>query len=189
VGHRSMHPTRRQGRTRWGVGVATLALTAAGLAAPTLAGPAGAATTPTTIKVAHNKTWGTVLVTGNGHVVYRLTTDPKNKSVCTGTCATVWPPVVLATGQKSPSGSGVKGLGTITRPGGARQVTYQGVPLYLFEGDHSAGQATGNVKDSWGQWWVVNPAHPHAIPKATTAGSTTKGTTKSTSASSGGVAY
>jgi predicted lipoprotein with Yx(FWY)xxD motif len=131
-----------------------------------LPGAAGAATTPTTVTTTHSKTWGTILTTGNGTTVYRLTTDPKNKSVCSGTCAKIWPPVLLAAGQKTPVGHNVSGLGTITRSNGTHQVTYKGVPLYKFVGDHKAGQATGNVKDTWGRWWVVNPANPHVAPTA-----------------------
>jgi len=127
-------------------------------------GLAGAATSPTTITTTHNKTWGTILVLQNGTTVYRLAADPKNKSVCSGTCATIWPPILLATGQKSPAGHGVNGLGTITRSNGKRQVTYMGVPLYRFVGDHKPGQATGNIKDTWGSWWVVNPANPRVAP-------------------------
>jgi len=43
------------------------------------------------------------------------------------------------------AGSGVDSskLGTITRPDGSTQVTYNGKPLYLFASDTSAGQATG----------------------------------------------
>ncbi len=136
----------------------------AAVAAPTMA---GAAAPPTVITVAHNGTWGKILVLGNGTTVYRLAADPKNKSVCKGECAKIWPPVLLAAGQKKPVGhGGVTGLGTIARSGGAHQITYKGVPLYRFIGDHKAGQATGNIKDTWGKWWVVNPANPKATPKA-----------------------
>jgi len=129
-------------------------------------GLAGASSSPTTITTAHNKTWGTILVLGNGTTIYRLAADPKNKSVCSGACATIWPPVLLAAGQSSPVGHGVHGLGTINRANGKRQVTYQGVPLYRFIGDHKPGQATGNIKDTWGKWWVVNPASPRVAPAA-----------------------
>jgi predicted lipoprotein with Yx(FWY)xxD motif len=125
---------------------------------------AGAATSPIAITTTHNKAWGTILTLSNGSVVYRLTTDPKNKSVCSGTCAKVWPPVLLAAGQKRATGHGVSGLGTITRSNGTHQVTYQGIPLYRYFGDHGPGQATGNIKDKWGRWWVVNPASPHVAP-------------------------
>jgi predicted lipoprotein with Yx(FWY)xxD motif len=138
-----------------------------------LAAPAGAAGSPTVVTVAESPTWGKVLVLGNGRAVYRLTADGRDKSVCFGACAKVWPPVLLAAGQKKPTGHGVSGLGTIKRPGGARQVTFDGIPLYLYVGDHQAGQANGNVKDTWGQWWVVDPASPRTAPTAATSTATT----------------
>ena len=180
---------RQPARSRIGSAAAVLrglalvgALTVVGAAA--LPGTSGAASSPTTVTTAQNKAWGKILVLGNGTVVYRLAADPKNKSVCTGECAKIWPPVVLAAGQKSPVGhNGITGLGTITRSGGAHQVTYKGVPLYRFIGDHKAGQATGNIKDTWGKWWVVNPANPRVVPVAVH--SSTGNTTPTTVASSG----
>jgi predicted lipoprotein with Yx(FWY)xxD motif len=129
------------------------------------ASPAGAQTA-TVVTVAHNPTWGQILTLGNGVTLYRLTADSKNKSTCTGACLAAWPPALLAAGQKKPVGHhGVRGLGTITT-GAGRQVTYHGIPLYEFVGDHGPGQVNGNVADTWGQWWVVNPAHPLATPVA-----------------------
>ncbi len=147
---------------------------------------AGAASTSTVITTAQNKTWGKILVLSNGTVVYRLTTDSKNKSACSGECAKIWPPVVLAAGQKTATGKGVVGLGVITRSGGSRQVTYKGVPLYEFIGDHTPGQTTGNIKDTWGRWWVVSPAHPLAVP---TAARPTSGVSTPTTVASSGAAY
>ena len=46
-------------------------------------------------------------------------------------------------------------LGTVRRPGGARQVTYNGWPLYLWEGDHGPGQATGQA-ENMGLWYVLS---------------------------------
>lgn len=149
-------------------------------------GTAGASSSPTKVTTAHNKTWGTILVLGNGTTVYRLTTDSKNKSVCSGQCAKYWPPVLLAAGQKSAIGHGVSGLGMITRSNGTHQVTYKGVPLYKFVGDKKAGQATGNIKDAWGQWWVVNPAHPLTVP---TAAHSTSGSAAPTTVAGSGAAY
>jgi predicted lipoprotein with Yx(FWY)xxD motif len=170
-----------------GAGLAGAGLAGAGLAGIGSVGPAvaGATSSSTVIVVDHNKTWGSILALSNGDAVYRLTADPADKSVCSGACATAWPPVLLAAGQKSPTGQGVSGLGTITRTGGQKQVTYKGIPLYRYVGDHSAGQVNGNIKDTWGQWWTVNPAHPHATP---TAAKSSGGGTATTSAGSG-VAY
>jgi predicted lipoprotein with Yx(FWY)xxD motif len=159
--------------------------TVAGALAPTAV--AGAASAPTMVTTAANKTWGRILVLGNGTTVYRLASDPKNKSVCSGQCAKIWPPVLLAPGQKHPVGhGGVTGLGTITRSNGTHQITYKGVPLYRFIGDHKAGQANGNIKDLWGRWWVVNPANPRIAPTAVQAAS---GGSVPTTVAGSGIAY
>ncbi len=175
------------GRIRWSVAVATC-VGGVGLLGLTGASPAAAvAKSPTVVTVTHSKTWGPVLTLSNGETLYRLTADPANKSVCNGTCTKIWPPVVLAAGQKSPVGRGVASLGTITRSNGARQVTYEGVPLYRYIGDHKAGQANGNLKDEWGQWWVVNPSQPRAVPTAVTKSG--GNSSPSSTAAGSGVAY
>ena len=139
---------------------------AAGLLAIIGVGGVAAATgQATVVKTANNKTWGKILVLGNGDALYRLSADHRDKSVCTGLCATIWPPVTLAKGQRSPVGRGVKGLGAITRPGGARQVTLDGDPLYRFSGDRKPGQTNGNdLTDTWGHWSLIDPAHPQSPP-------------------------
>jgi predicted lipoprotein with Yx(FWY)xxD motif len=54
----------------------------------------------------------------------------------------------------SRAGLGVTGqLGTITRPGGGLQATYDGHPLYTYLGDHAPGQARGNNLDLDGGIW------------------------------------
>jgi predicted lipoprotein with Yx(FWY)xxD motif len=162
--------------------------------------PAGASTksaphsaAPTVITLKKNTSWGTILTLSNGDTVYRLSTDSKNKSVCNAQCATFWPPVLLAAGQMAPSGKGVTGLGSISRSGSARQITYKGVPLYRFVGDKTAGAITGNVTDSFGKWSVVNPADPTAAPRKTSAAtaSSTKssGGSSTTTGNTGAISY
>jgi predicted lipoprotein with Yx(FWY)xxD motif len=55
------------------------------------------------------------------------------------------------------AGPGVTGtLGTITRPGGTLQATYDGHPLYTYIGDSRPGQASGNNLDlNGGLWYEV----------------------------------
>jgi predicted lipoprotein with Yx(FWY)xxD motif len=184
---RTKQPTAHSGMARPLLALALSLLGVVTLAGTiVLPGAAGAATTKITVTTKHNKTWGTILTLSSGVTVYRLTADSKNKSVCTGACATIWPPVVLAAGQKTPVGNGVSGLGSIKRADGTRQVTYKGVPLYRFVGDRKAGQATGNIKDTWGQWWVVNPAHPTAKPTAATSSG---GSSAPTTVAGSGAAY
>jgi predicted lipoprotein with Yx(FWY)xxD motif len=88
---------------------------------------------------------GTALVDPNGAVLYYLATEKPGSIMCTGSCAALWPPLVLPSGTTSASaGSGVTGkLGTIQRPDGGTQVTYNGKPLYTFVSDKNPGDATG----------------------------------------------
>jgi predicted lipoprotein with Yx(FWY)xxD motif len=158
------------------VAVVSLAVGLGLMATPLLVLPAGAASA-TVITVTHNAKWGKMLELSNGDAVYRLTSDPAKKSVCTGSCAAAWPPVLLAPGQTKPKGVGVAGLSTIKRAGGKLQVTFEGIPLYRYSGDHAAGQVNGNFKDKWGQWWVVNPTSPHSAPTPTAGGGTGTGST------------
>lgn len=168
-----------------GVAAATVATVATGLAliaTVAFTSTAGAASAPT-ITVSQNKTWGATLTLKDGATLYRLTKDSTDKSTCTGKCATVWLPVVLPTGEKAPVGVGVGHLGSFTRSAGVRQVTYEGIPLYTFTGDKKAGQVTGNVKDTWGQWYSINPSSPKTPPKKKGSAPTT------TTTAGGGIAY
>ena len=90
--------------------------------------------------------------------MYLWAADGMNKSNCSGACAGAWPPV-MAQGKLTAS-NGVKpsDLGTIVRPGGGKQVTYDGHPLYFFAGDSGPGQTHGQASDSFGaKWWLVAP--------------------------------
>jgi predicted lipoprotein with Yx(FWY)xxD motif len=157
---------------------------------------------PTTITVSHNAVWGPTLTLKNGDALYRLSSDSKDHSRCIGQCAAFWPPVLLAPGQKVPVGKGVSGLGSFTRANGTRQVTLDGIPLYRFAGDKKPGQVTGNVKNTFGRWWSINPQHPLIAPTkinsggsggtTTTSPPTTTTTTPpptTTTTSGGGIAY
>lgn len=89
---------------------------------------------------------GKVLVDASGMTLYYYQQDSGGTSACTGSCATAWPPLVLTAGESAPvAGSGIdpSKLGTITRSDGSIQVTYDGKPLYTYQGDASAGQAAG----------------------------------------------
>lgn len=160
------HPTTLRHHLRRAAAIAAGVAVLGGSVLTSLPAPANAAEAYTTVMVVHNKTWGSLLALSNGDTLYRYALDTKNHSKCTGACAKIWPPVELAGDQKAPVGKGVKGLGTIRRAGGAKQVTYEGIPLYRFVGDKAPFQVHGNIKDKFGQWWSVNPAKPTAVPKA-----------------------
>jgi predicted lipoprotein with Yx(FWY)xxD motif len=102
---------------------------------------------------------GTFLVDAKGRALYLWDADHGSMSTCSGACAQAWPPLT-ATGTPKASGQ-VKSslLGTTKRADGSREVTYDGHPLYYFEGDTTPGQTTGQGNDGFGApWWVVSPA-------------------------------
>lgn len=83
----------------------------------------------------------TVLTNARGFTLYSFAPDTPAASKCYGSCAAYWPPV---TGTAA-AGRGLPGrVATITRTGGARQLTYNGHPLYTYIGDSAPGQASGN---------------------------------------------
>jgi predicted lipoprotein with Yx(FWY)xxD motif len=99
-----------------------------------------------TISTASVSGVGDVLVDGDGMTLYTLPTESSGTIKCTGSCAKSWPPLLLSGGATSATaGDGVDAgkLGTIARPDGGTQVTYDGMPLYLWVGDTAPGQATG----------------------------------------------
>jgi predicted lipoprotein with Yx(FWY)xxD motif len=130
------------------VSVAALALL--GVAVVSAGGsPVAAADVGATLKTA--RIGGVnVLTNADGLTLYWFAPDTKTSSKCFGSCAAYWPPV-----SGSPAaGPGVSGkLGTIKRPGGGLQATYDGHPLYTYIGDNAPGQANGNDLDLNGGFW------------------------------------
>lgn len=99
---------------------------------------------------------GAFLTAGSGRAVYLWAADGMNMSACSGACAAVWPPVPATGTLTATGGAKASDLGTITRSDGARQVTYDGHPLYYFAGDSAAGQTGGQGSDEFGaKWWLV----------------------------------
>ena len=131
---------------------------------------------------------GTFLATSSGHAVYLWSKDGDGMSACTGACTGAWPPVTT-TGQVTASGGAKSSdLGTITRPDGTKQVTYDGHPLYFFTGDSGPGMASGQGNDGFGaKWWLVSPSGSDvtsAVTAFTKSGSGTSPAPAATPASS-----
>lgn len=88
---------------------------------------------------------GTVLVNRSGKTLYSPQQEAHSKILCTGSCLSFWFPVPAGAGATLHAPSGVTGaLGTIHRPDGRTQLTYNGKPLYTFRLDMAPGQAHGN---------------------------------------------
>lgn len=145
-----MKSSTRTTRPIWMASAATLiALSAcAKNAAPSSSGGSSPSAQPGSVLIGTKSVpgAGTVLVDSNGLTLYELASESGGTIMCTSSCATEWPPLLLPAGVSSATaGSGVSAskLGTISRPDGGTQVTYGGMPLYLFVSDQSPGQDTG----------------------------------------------
>ncbi|MEN8584418.1 hypothetical protein B1A87_020190 [Arthrobacter sp. KBS0703] len=159
------------------VGLAVLALAASLTAcgggsgtSPTTAAPATTTASPATsasesatssdsatvdLKTASSSA-GNIVVDGKGMSVYYFTKDVKDsgKSNCTGDCLVKWPPVI--TTNDTPKVEGVTGkVGTITTADGKKQVTVDGMPVYLWQKDKAPGDVTGQGVGN--VWYLVAP--------------------------------
>jgi predicted lipoprotein with Yx(FWY)xxD motif len=151
--------------------------TTAGSSGPTTTGSSGSASVVLTGSTSH----GTVLTNSAGMTVYRYTPDGTGTPMCTGSCATTWPPVTVPSGTTHVAGgTGVTAanLGTVSRSDGTLQVTYKGMPLYHFTGDSKAGDANG--QGIAGIWFVIPASASSSPPPAAT---------PTTSKPSGGYGY
>jgi predicted lipoprotein with Yx(FWY)xxD motif len=110
-----------------------------------------------------NTALGKVLVDARGRTLYLFLKDRNRRSLCAGSCAQFWPPL-LSTG-KPRAGAGVRTplLGAITRMDGGHQVTYAGHPLYTFVADTKPGQTNGEGSTNFGAAWYVVGANGRAI--------------------------
>jgi predicted lipoprotein with Yx(FWY)xxD motif len=129
---------------------------------------------------------GTVLVDSSGNALYASDQESAaGKVLCTGACNSFWQPVT-ATGKSTSSGSIGAKLGSVKRPDGTTQVTYNGDPLYTFTQDQS-GEVTGDgFKDAFGgqqfTWHVVTVGNAGSA-------STSGGGGSASSSSGGGSGY
>jgi predicted lipoprotein with Yx(FWY)xxD motif len=106
----------------------------------------------TTVMIVQKTAIGYVLAEANRQVVYTYSKDTKGgKPTCTGACAATWLPAT-GTPEAGPANVFPAQFGLVTRADGTKQITYNGLPLYLLKG--AAGLATtGNGQG--GVWHVV----------------------------------
>jgi len=106
----------------------------------------------TTVMIVQKSAIGYVLAEANHQVVYTYSKDKKNgKPTCTGACAETWIPAT-GTPQASPASVFPGQFGLVTGAGGVKQITYDGLPLYLLKGAKALA-VTGNGQG--GVWHVV----------------------------------
>jgi predicted lipoprotein with Yx(FWY)xxD motif len=100
-----------------------------------------------TLEMATSNRYGTVLVTPAGQTVYR----PLGGCACDPG----YNPLLATPGQPLQLPVQVHGrLGTVKRPDGGQQLTFDGSPLYLFSGDHVQGDTNGVAL----HWRVIEAA-------------------------------
>ena len=90
------------------------------------------------------------LVTHEGMTLYTFDKDAagSGKSVCTGGCATNWPPLAAPADAK-PAGPWT----VVTRDDGSKQWAYNGRPVYRWAKDQKAGDKSGDGVG--GVWHIV----------------------------------
>jgi predicted lipoprotein with Yx(FWY)xxD motif len=82
------------------------------------------------------------------------------QSLCVADCLVSWP-VFDAGARVLGAGLNDAGFGTIQRPDGGSQTTYQGWPLYYYKSDLALGQVTGQGKGK--TWHVAEVAAPSVV--------------------------
>ena len=139
------------------------------------------------VVIATTKGPGGVHLTGaSGRSVYLWAADSSGKSSCSGACAKVWPPVLTKTKAIVGHGAKADDLGTISRSGSTKQVSYKGHPLYYFAEDAAAGMTKGQGSDSFGaKWWLVAPSGS-AITTGAAPAPVSSGSSSSSSSAGGG---
>lgn len=99
-------------------------------------------TTPT-VKTDVGPRYGQHLTDAHGNSLYILKRDAQGASTCTGECAKNWPPLLVTGTPVAGNGVDASLLGTVKRPDGSLQVTYNGWPLYTYVRDTKAGESNG----------------------------------------------
>ena len=106
----------------------------------------------TTVMIVQKSAVGYVLAEANHQVVYTYSKDKKGgKPTCVGACAATWIPAT-GTPQAGPADVFPGQFGLVTGAGGVKQITYDGLPLYLLKGAKPLA-VTGNGQG--GVWHVV----------------------------------
>jgi predicted lipoprotein with Yx(FWY)xxD motif len=109
---------------------------------------------PATLGVASGDL-GNILVDAQGRTLYLFQKDSGTTSACIGSCATFWPPLTAIGTPTVGSGANASLIATSNRSDGKSQVVYNGHPVYLYTGDHTAGDTTGQGLVAFGGGWFA----------------------------------
>jgi predicted lipoprotein with Yx(FWY)xxD motif len=97
--------------------------------------------------------FGKILANEKHLALYTWTKEKDLKVHCTGACAKLWPPLLVARGEAVPKHvPGAMGtFGVVMRPDGSHQVTWDRRPLYTFSKDTPTKILCNGVQG----WYVV----------------------------------
>ena len=125
--------------------------------APTTAPTPTTATTFTvqTAQATVNGKTTTILTNAQGLTLYYFTPDTASKTVCTGSCAQTWPPLLFTGTGKPTASTALPGEVEVYKNANGNQVIYNDHPLYTYSGDSAAGQTSG--EGLFGKWFVATP--------------------------------
>ena len=85
-----------------------------------------------------------VLTDSTGRTLYSADVEKGGRILCTAGCTSFWNPVSASSTQAKSAAANLNlDLGVVKRPGGARQLTFDGKPLYSFT-EERPGQLKGN---------------------------------------------
>lgn len=129
---------------------------------------------------------GSVLVDSAGMTLYVFGPDAHKAPTCTGSCAAVWPPLLVR--HKPSAGTGVKKslLGTVRTAEGKLQVTYDHWPLYTYVEDTAPGQAHGQgVTAFGGKWSTIGATGRSLLASVSSSGGSSTPSTSGSGSGSG----
>ena len=134
---------------RTAVAAAVLAIAVGSTASLAMAARSAAPVAPPVLKI-KTTNLGTVVATKKKLGLYTWDQEKDFKVHCTGACAKQWPPVLLMKGQQVKAMvHGIMGeFGTISRPNGTTQLTWNRQPVYTYEHDTANVVKCDNV-DGW----------------------------------------
>ncbi len=109
------------------------------------------------LKIRNSPKFGPYLVSTRQLTLYYSTRDRSGESNCKGACTANWLPYIVPLLDIVLKGAGgINGkIGTIVKPNGSLQLTYNGSPLYFWHNDSEADEAFGQGID--GVWFVKKP--------------------------------
>lgn len=161
--------------------VAIAAFGGAGSATATSAAATRSGEGSATVSV-RNSALGRILVDAQGRTLYLFKADSGSVSACDGACAVAWPPLLVRGNPIVGGGADRSLVATIHGPSGARQLTYDGHPLYRFVDDQKPGEVNGDGVTAFGaSWYGLSPAGDEVAPAFSARGAG--------ASSSGGLGY